>query len=419
MQMTIQKLIFGGSALAEQDGQNYFIWGGLPGEEVEVLELKKRHGVRTGVVSRVIQASSARVEPRESHYLTCSPWQILDFGEENRWKGLIAAEQFSRLAKIELPNITVKHNDQQYHYRNKMEYSFWEDETGLHLAFFDRGTKRRSAIEPCVLARDQMNALARSVLSWLNEVKVTRQEVKSLIVRQAGDQAIAGLFVKDRVFCQEHQVPADLASSFVIYYSDPRSPMSRPDELLFGDSGSRLSEQINGYRLNYGLMSFFQINVPMFQQALADIGQFINHDEIVDLYCGVGAISIGLSERVASATLVESDAEAVKFAEMNITQNYLSNYTVVHAPAEKALDEIRKDRLLIIDPPRSGLHPKVIERILAVKPARIIYLSCDLATQARDIGLLSANYRLTFNQLYNFFPRTPHVESLVVLKFGS
>jgi len=158
------------------------------------------------------------------------------------------------------------------------------------------------------------------------------------------------------------------------------------------------------------------MHVPVFEKALERIREFVKDEFVVDFYCGVGAISIALSDSVQGASLIESDAEAVKYAQENIRKNECKNFTVQSGVSEKFLDEIQKDRVIIMDPPRSGLHPKLVKRLCEVQPKRIVYLSCDIATQARDVALLLPHYQLISNELYNFFPRTPHSESLCVME---
>lgn len=413
-QVKIEKLVFGGQGMGHYEGKTIFVWGALPGEVVKVEVIKKKKDHIIGRAVEIIEPSPDRIKSREEHHLSCSPWQIMSFDKENEWKGKIAAEQFRRFAQIDLPNVNVISDDRQYHYRNKMEYSFWEDEGKWSLAFFKRGEKYKLPIDECCLATKEINIAARAILNWINGLGVTQRVLKSLVLRSAGSKVVAGLFVTDEDFFPS-QAGRESLQGFQIFYSDRRSPASRPDKLLYSDGLPVLFEKINHITLHYGTLSFFQINVSLFEQVLASISKYINQDTVVDFYSGVGAISIALSDQIKKAILVESDAEAVKFAERNVELNKLHGFTVVGGQAEKLIEEIKPDRLIIVDPPRAGLHQKIIKRILAVRPPRIIYLSCNLATQARDVAFLSEQYQLTFNQLYNFFPRTPHMESLCVL----
>jgi 23S rRNA (uracil1939-C5)-methyltransferase len=143
------------------------------------------------------------------------------------------------------------------------------------------------------------------------------------------------------------------------------------------------------------------------------MSKWLENKPVVDLYSGVG--TIGLTIGGSDALLVEIDEYAVKEMKRNIVSHGL-DATAVHAPSEQALEHITRDRTIIVDPPRAGLHNAVIERLLEVKPARIIYLSCNPVTQARDVALLATSYGVGYHRGYNFFPRTPHIEHLVVLE---
>jgi 23S rRNA (uracil1939-C5)-methyltransferase len=136
---------------------------------------------------------------------------------------------------------------------------------------------------------------------------------------------------------------------------------------------------------------------------------------LLDFYSGVGAIGLPLSHNRDELILLDSNADAIAYAKKNIELNKRSHTEAFCIPAEKMTDLITGDRQLLLDPPRAGLHPKVVSTILQKLPPRIVYMSCDLSTHARDIRLLSEAYRVNFLKLYNFFPRTPHIEAICVM----
>ena len=201
-----------------------------------------------------------------------------------------------------------------------------------------------------------------------------------------------------------------------IIFSAPKSPASRSTAVLSHSGVHSLAERVGDNIFTYGLTSFFQVNIPLFEQALATIAQSIDDAEsIVDMYAGVGTIGISLSAQ--KVTLVEIDPTAIPFAKENAVSNERANAELIHAPAEKALEEIVPNATIIFDPPRVGLHPKVLERTIEVLPPKIVYLSCNATTQARDMSaLVAAGYHLELFEAYNFFPRTPHTEMLAILR---
>jgi 23S rRNA (uracil1939-C5)-methyltransferase len=178
----------------------------------------------------------------------------------------------------------------------------------------------------------------------------------------------------------------------------------------------RLSETVRGVALTYGLHSFFQINIPLFEMALNDIAPYVADGPVVDYYAGVGSIGLSTTTNKQPLRIIESNQEAVTFAKHNAANNDRTQVVFTGNFAERETKQIDPLATVIVDPPRAGLDPRMVTTLLEVRPKRLVYLSCDVATQARDLGLLTAGYTPVFWQLYNFFPRTPHIESLVILE---
>ncbi|MFO0704900.1 MAG: RsmD family RNA methyltransferase [Candidatus Andersenbacteria bacterium] len=429
-ELTIEKLVFGGQGLAHcapasgaDSGRTIFVWGALAGETVDAESVRRRGGVTEARAVRVVHASAERVEPREPHYLSCAPWQCLSATAEHDWKIKTAQEAFARIGHLEVSDLELTDAPAAYGYRNKMEFSF-ADRIGvegtkqLSLAFFERGTHRRLAIEGCALARPEIAHATTAILAWLRESAASAEQLKSLVVRSDGERVVAGLFVMDR------DLPLSLPelkkvglAGFAVLYSDPRSPISRVDDVLAKVGSLELAQKIAGHTLHYGLESFFQVTVPVFEQALELMRTFIDpRAPLVDLYSGVGSIGISLVHPGQRLTLVENHPEAIAFAKQNIQAAGLLGTTVLAAASEQALHAVTPEATVVVDPPRVGLHAKVAQRLAAVRPKTIVYLSCNVSTQARDLAVLMPHYRIATARLFNFFPRTPHVESLVVLE---
>ena len=415
----IDKLVFGGQAIATmENGRKLFIWGGLPGETVEVEITKKKNSYAESIVVNVIEPSPDRIEPREEHYLSCSPWQILNIEKENFWKVETSKEVYKKIGEFDLPDLEIYSNENEYQYRNKIEYSFWEENDELSFAFFRRGKKQRFQIKDCQLASKEINETAHPIMEWLKTTGIDPRTPKSLIVRSnSKGQTIAALFVKDIFAFDSYPELTETFIGFHIYYSDHRCPASRPDKQLYSSGQDFLLENVNGLDLKYGLLSFFQVNVPIFEESLKDIAKHIDpKKELVDFYSGSGSISLPLHKNFTKGYLVDNNEEAINYANDNIELNKIKNCEATHLEAEKITDLITSDRTIILDPPRAGLHQKVTNRLLETKPETIIYLSCNLSTQARDVNLLLTDYEITFSKLYNYFPHTPHIEGLIVLK---
>ena len=416
MKIKIDKLVFGGQGLGKFENKTAFIWNALPDEEVEFDFFTKRKNIIEAVATKIINPSPLRIASGEDHFLACSPWQIISEAGEIFWKKEIAKETYIKFGGLGPDlNLEIISDDRQYGYRNKIEYSFALDKQGkISLAFFIRGKHKLQAIDKCLLADEVINDTTQKILDWLNANQIDIGSLKSLIVRSnLAGETIASLFVKDVLTFETYPELDDKFLGFTLFFSIPQSPASVPTQVLYSAGQNYLFEPIREIKLKYGALSFFQVNLPIFEKVLDDIEQFLDKKrEVVDFYCGVGAISLPLCKKVKSAILVDNNEEAVDFANENIFLNKIKNCQAELAPAEKMVEAITKNKIIILDPPRLGLHYKVIDQILDVQPRRLIYLSCNLSTQARDIKLLSSEYEVKFLKFYNFFPRTPHTSGL-------
>lgn len=425
----LEKIVGGGQALGTlDDGRKAFVWGGLPGETVTIRITKKKSHFVEGVVTEVLDASPERITPRDPEsYLSTSPWQIMPLASEQHYKAALIEEAFE-LHDIVLPEpIDVFCDDIPYGYRNKVELSWYSDSAldgteTLDLAFFRRGSKGKIVVDGTSLARPEINQLARQVRDLLRTKQVTARQLKTLLIRcdQAGN-CVWQLYTKDRLgdVISPDEATALSAQGGEIIYSAPRSPASRITERLacFGDPV--LQDTILGVPFRYATEGFFQVNLPVYEQALRDMQRFVQVQDstsqpTLDLYAGVGTISLTIGSD--NVTLVEINADAVREMQRNIRQlGRTSQAKAILAPSEQALEHITGDALIILDPPRAGLHTDVITKLLATQPQRILYLSCNPVTQARDVALLATHYGIAYHRGYNFFPRTPHSEHLVVL----
>lgn len=495
----LDKIVGGGQALGTlADGRKCFVWGGLPGETVTVRITKKKSHFVEAIVEEVILPSPDRIQPRDpDSYLSTSPWQIMPLEIEQIYKRQLIDDAFT-LHNVTLPAaIDIYCDNVAYGYRNKVEFSWYSEigESGdtLDLAFFRRGSKGKIVVDDTSLARPEINNLARTIRDLLRHKRVVAHQLKTLLVRcdQSGVCAWQ-LYVKDRL---PEIITADEAAKLPaqggeIIYSDPRSPASRITKRLARFGNTTLTDTILGVPFRYACEGFFQVNIPVYEQALRDMkewmpynkarqerrAQLAAHGDIdsqqrvisqkksgqhreskqhgssnsfsegfafpakarqerqldqlaarrpeekdvcetgeptLDLYAGVG--TIGLTIGGSNVTLVEINADAVREMQRNITELGRTDARAVLAPSEQALDYITGKEIVIVDPPRAGLHTDVIATLLQKLPPRIIYLSCNPVTQARDVALLQQSYHIVHHRGYNFFPRTPHIEHLIIL----
>ena len=381
MQATIEKLVPGGQGLATLEyGKKAFIWNALPSETVEFEITKDKHSYCEGIATKILQSVDERIAPRDECYLATSPWQIIDWETELIAKSQLVEECFAQ-NHLHTPVEPTQTDEKEFFYRNKMEYSlYWSHEDNqIHLAFHTRGTHRKQPITQSSLERPEIFAAARTIVDKLNAERAEARTYQSLLMRcdQRGNTS-GDLFVNGK--------------------SHPEMPI--------------LADKLCGYQYNYSPNGFFQINLPVYEMVLNEIKPLITTNKVLDLYAGVGSIGLSVA-RDKDLTLVEVNGAA--FAEM---QNNAAGTDArcILAKSEDVTEYVTPDCTVILDPPRAGCDTKLIERLLEVQPTTVIYLSCNPITQARDIAMLQDKYRIEKLQPYNFFPRTPHIENLAILR---
>ncbi len=418
-EVVLQKIIYGGQTLGElEDGKKVFVWGALPGETATVQITKSKKNWAEGLAQSIANPSADRVEPKDpDSYLSTSPWQILNYQKENELKQELIIDQFAQHdIKLTLDNFSAP--DEPYHYRNKVEFSFWwnKETDQLDLAFYIRGTHSRQSVSGTSLVKKSISDAAEKIRDYLRVNKYQARDLKTLLIRcNQDDTVIAQLYVKEKdlKFKVTH-TDFDIAG-FSVYYSNPKSPASVITDTIMVSGAQTLSDSISGAHYSYAVNGFFQVSIPLYEEALEIMDTHIDHEApLIDMYSGVGTIGLSLADEDQKLTLVEVDERCVTEARANAAK-IKPDTDVILASSETALDYISCEATIIVDPPRAGLHEKVVNKLIEVKPHTVLYLSCNPATQARDIALLSSAYDITYAHGFNFFPRTPHIENLLVL----
>ena len=382
----VEKLIPGGQALGTlESGKKIFLWNALPGELVADIEItKSKSSFEEGIAETILAPSPDRIAPEDACYLSTSPWQIIRYETELEQKRALVIELL-RQHQIELPKdvavASVQTDGQDFYYRNKMEYSLYFDHTDekIHLAFRARGSHRKVPIAQSSLERPEILQEAQSTDDRLNAEHAEARRFQSLLLRASQDGTVSGgLFENHR--------------------PHPRFP--------------NLHDTILGHEYSYSPNGFFQINLPVYELALREIAQHVQTARVLDLYAGVGTIGLSVA-RDHQLTLVECDKSAYRELEANCNG---TSAQPVYTRSEEALEYIAPDQTVILDPPRAGCRPELLGKLLDVTPPTIIYLSCNPATQARDVKILLEKYRIRSVTPFNFFPRTPHIENLIILE---
>ena len=266
-EVTIEKLVHGGQGLATlPDGKKVFVWNALPAEKVLIRLLKSKKGYAEAIAEEVLDPSPDRIEPVEPEsYLATSPWQIMTFAAENVAKKQILNDAFAN-EKINIPTFDFVAGEQSIGYRTKMEFGFWGDNEGIHVAHFVRGSHGKTRVKGSALAKQAINEAVAAIVAQLNTLAAPKHgiragDIKSLIVRcnQSGD-AVAALFVKPKNF-PKLRLPSCL-KGIVVYHSNPKSPASLPTEQLQLEGVRILSDEVYGTTLHYDVLSFFKLTCP-------------------------------------------------------------------------------------------------------------------------------------------------------------
>lgn len=420
--MKAEKIAHDGAAEGVYEGKPVRVHGMLPGEEA-LVEATKKHGIYVGVIKEVIVGSASRKNPEETHYLSCSPWQIADYALQLSLKHEILSSLWRYYD--DAPKATFVPADKFYGYRTKVEFSFTDRDGDialpLSLAFHERGGgyRRLALTKGCALVSDNMNRVALAVCSKLRELGYTTKELKTLVVRESKStgKLLAILYAKAEVLPQFPVDDIAGLTGFLVFHSTEKSPASVPTKELWRTGEDFLHESILGTDIIYSWDSFFQNNIPVFEVAMKEMQDAIPASaNVLELYSGVGTIGILLAKGAKHVHGVEIVQGAVESAQRNAEKAKLLNYVAECIPAEKMdVRLLDKRDILVLDPPRSGLHPKVIAMILEKRPPKIVYLSCNPETQARDYSLLKEAYSVEKITGFDFYPETPHLESLVIL----
>ncbi|MDO8520720.1 MAG: RsmD family RNA methyltransferase [bacterium] len=447
--MRAEKIAHDGAALGEHEGCSVHVHGMLPGEE-GIVEAHKKHGMYIGALKELTYASPRRKNPEELHYLSCSPWQVIEYSLQVELKQGILRELFSyypdapkvsfvlatqfyygergageSVSLSQRPSDDVDKDSYLYGYRTKVEFSFCDREgeipVPLSLAFHVRGggSNRIQLPKGCALASESMNRAALTICARLRDLGYVARDLKTLIIRESksSGKLLAMLYAKKEDLAEFPVDDIPNLAGFFAFHSTEKSPASVETKELWRWGEDTLTERVCGLDMSYSRDAFFQNNIPLFERAMEIIaGHVAPHARVIELYAGVGTIGLSLARQAKMVHGIEIIPAATAAAKNNAVRNHLTNYVAECIPAEKMDARLLDGKdMLVLDPPRSGLHPKVIAMIKEKLPPKIIYLSCNPETQARDYSQLSSLYKIDSLTGFDFYPQTPHLESLLVL----
>lgn len=445
-----------GKSLARVEDMVVFIPYGAPGDVVDVKLDKKKKSYAEGHIERMIQPSTMRCEPFCEHFGVCGgcKWQHLPYEYQLECKRQQVVDALERIAKVELPQVNdILGSAHTVHYRNKLEYTFsnkmWltfeqmqsreeftdRNALGFHIpGAFDKVLD----IKRCLLQDEISNELRLFIREYtlskgysFYDLKAQQGLMRTLMVRTAstGELMLIVVFGEDNAEAIEDVMSA-IAERFpqitsLLYVVNLKVNDTIGDQVVNLYRGrDYIEEEMEGLRFRIGPKSFYQTNSLQAYNLYKVARSFarLSGDECVyDLYTGTGTIANFVARQARKVVGIEYVPEAIADAKLNSQVNGIENTTFFAGDMKDVLTtefiaEHGRPDVMIVDPPRAGMHGDVVNVILEAEPQRIVYVSCNPATQARDIALLDAKYRVTAVQPVDMFPHTHHVENVVALE---
>ena len=444
-----------GNALARVDDMVVFIPFGAPGDVADVKIDRMKRNYAEGHIERLVRPSDLRVEPRCEHFTLCGGcrWQHLPYEFQLSCKQQQVSDAMTRIAKIPIPEITpILGSEQIWEYRNKMEYTFsnkmWltydqmrsgeefpdRDAAGFHIpGAFDKVLD----IHRCHLQDDLGNRLRLFIKDFgkrngysFYDLRQQHGLLRTLMIRIASTGEVMAVMVfgeddREKINALLTAVREEFPQlTSLLYVINTKVNDTIADQEIITFAGRDYNEEeMEGLRFRIGPKSFYQTNSRQAQRLYSVARDFagLKGDELVyDLYTGTGTIACFLARGVRHVVGIEYVPEAVADARINAEVNGLENTEFYAGDMKNVLtDEFiaahgRPD-VMIVDPPRAGMHEDVVKVILNAEPSRIVYVSCNPATQARDLALLHEKYDVEAIRPVDMFPHTQHVENVVAL----
>lgn len=438
------------------DGKVIFLPNAVPGDIVDIQTFKKRKAYYEGKAIKFHTLSDKRTEAKCEHFGTCGgcKWQHMKYEDQLYYKQKEVTNNLMRIGHIELPEITpILGSNEQYYYRNKMEFSFsdsrWltleeiqsdqeltdKDALGFHIpGMWDKILD----IKNCHLQADPSNAIRlatrdfaiKNNLSFFNTRNQTGL-LRTLMIRTSSTGEIMVLLQFFRESKEKRELLLDhLTQKFPEITSLQYVINSKGNDTIYDQEvicyhgKDHIFEEMEGLQFKINAKSFYQTNSAQAYELYKITREFasLTGNEIVyDLYTGTGTIAQFIAKQAKKVIGVESVPDAIAAANENATRNNIKNTEFIVGDMAKVFDQnfletYGKPDVIITDPPRDGMHKKVVEQLLNIEAEKIVYVSCNSATQARDLSILDAKYKVIKTQAVDMFPQTHHVENVVLLK---
>lgn len=448
-----------GKAIAKHDGLVVFIEGAVPGDIVDVMVHRKKNNFAEAKVQKIIRLSDNRVNPICEYFGTCGgcKWQNLAYNTQLAFKQKYVYDAFTRIGKLEFNEILpIVGNTKDYFYRNKLEFSFsnkkWltheqissneevenKNALGFHIpGMFDKILD----IANCYLQEEPSNSIRNAVKLYADKNKLTFFDIRNksgflrtLLIRTASTgetMVVVSVFewLEKELFALLDYLKTNFPSITSLQYVHNSKGNDTFHDLTLHTYYGRdhILEEMEGLKFKISAKSFYQTNSEQAYELYKITRDFagLTGDEIVyDLYTGTGTIANFVAKQAKHVIGIEYIEDAIKDARENAQSNGISNTTFFAGDMKDILNDNfilthGKPEVIITDPPRAGMHEDVIKVLLNALPKKIVYVSCNPSTQARDLALMQHVYHIVKTQPVDMFPQTAHVENVVLLELIS
>ena len=455
--ITITGIADKGQAIGrDEEGMVYFVKGAVPGDVVDVWVRKKKSRFKTGEVDTFVSYSDLRVQPFCEHFGNCGgcKWQDLSYDSQLKYKEQAVVDALERLGRLEIKEkLPILGCDDTRFYRNKMEYSFsdrrWvpqeeldregEVDFGPATGFHRAGAFNKIVqIDKCHLQEDLSNQIRNKVHAFAMDKEWTFYNAKghtgfmrNMLVRNTtlGEWMVAVIFGED-VPEQRQEMMDMLATEFpdltaLYYVINTKMNDSLADQKFILHKGQpKIQENLGHITYQIGPQSFFQTNTHQAKKLydrVVELAELQGTEVVYDLYTGLGSIALYIADKCEKVIGIEEVSPAIDDANQNKRLNNITNATFVVGDCKEVfneafISEYGSPDVIIVDPPRVGLHKDVVAMLAKSQVEKIVYVSCNPATQARDISLLSEEYTVELIQPVDMFPHTHHIENIAILK---
>lgn len=429
-----------GAGVARIDGAVVFVPGLIAGEEAEIRIVNVGKSAAHGEALRVLTPSAHRVESDCPYFPACGgcDFRHMDYEEECSLKRQRVYDALTRIGGVFAGELPMHGAAETEGYRNKVQYPVARQEEKAVAGFYRARTHQVIGIETCRIQPDCADRLRAAVLGWMERFKIAAYDetsrsgyIRHIYLRKgfASGEVLCCIVANCKKLPRSKELAAAIcaalpeATSIVVSYNEKAGNTILGDEFetLYG-SGT-IEDTLCGLRFRLSPRSFYQVNhdqaEQLYEKAL-ELAKISSEDTVLDLYCGAGTITLCLARKAKKAFGVEIINAAIADAKENAARNGVENVEFFCADAGQAAqrfaDAGQKLDVIVVDPPRKGLSADVVEAILRMAPRRVVYVSCDPATLARDVKLLCAGgYRFDRAEAFDLFPRCAHVETVALL----